>query len=1555
MKKIILLLSILILTLHIPLRADHTAGSKISWKCIKSGPNVGKYVFRLYLYRYCEGIPFWNSATLNSNSPAGNIFVNRIMVRDISPSCYQGQEIDCNDPNKAGYAIDEHIYESVPITINGVPPAGGWEFTWTSCCRPDPVLYGWGYVVDNLNPQNQSFLCKAIMYPYNGQNANPCFDSSPDFAETPATIICTGYEFTYNHNAVDDELDSLSYSWTTPFQSSGAPVTYATNLNTSQTTPRPNSGGFIVPAPGFSPTVPLPWSHPNMDIRNEPAQINNKTGEIKFLSHTPGSYATAVRVDAFKCGIRVASIFIDIAVFLIDCAPLPPPFSHIYNVPPKVTFTLPDGTTDSTLNVSVLAGEYVKFKVQAQDAGLLPGLISQTITIKPTGSQLGASYSDSLTGCPDTPCALIDTSNAYYVTADSSWKGVSQISTDFSWQTNCNHLAKSVGLCFVRSNVYTFVFKVLDDYCPAPGSNFVTASVTINAPDPLEPPKLKCINILPNGDVNLSWNVPVPDSADTANSFRKYVIFRANSRTATTYTAIDTVTDQDISSYLDIGANANVSEKYYFIMGVSSCNDQSQLIESDTLGALTLAGTALAAGDTAYLNWSEYLKPSVFPSTTLPQYYIWQIYNNDTLLIDSTTVSEARLSLNSCLGTKLCYPSNVDYYIEVRDTTSGWECSSFSNVISLTVGDNTPPVAPALDVVSIDSTSGDIHINWHPSIDCDAFMYYIWENGTIIDSVSAPDTNYIQPSPTGSNYNIPPASYSISARDSCYNYGVAGTAHTTMEAMINGAGVIRCDAAKKIPVTFGGYTGWPVTQYVMYADSGTGFYPIATFTPPYTFPITFNHTQLGTHFYIYKVRAFNASGEFSESSADSLSFNIVDATVIDPPDLRCVSIDENNDIRLTWIKPLNTSFNFDSYIIEHSTDGISFTVLDSITGSSRSDNSAHDSLGYTHQSVDPSVNHYYRVYSRSGCYGFTLSAPSATMQYLKLEAIKEETNVNQLAWSFNPLPDYLDYELLRDHPYGSGLNPYANVIKTTTNFFDTINNCNDTAGYQVIIFDNFGKCYSRSNVVEGIYRDNIPPSKQFLDSVSVRDDTNAIIGWSPNTSGDVKNYYVIRKNGSSFTIEDTISASQLSYMDVNRKGCYAIVAVDSCSNHLLAQEDFDYHCTMGVSVDIDRCDQSFLVQWNPYTTFKSGKQASYEVFYGVNSTNFKSLGVTELNNMRFQNPISGNNYCFFVRATENSGAGPFTSTSDSVCVKADFLTKPEYAYMQHVTVRDSNEVELSIWVDLRADVAEYLIKRGLDTNNMKTIATVQVPTVLTPADSTLQYTDRTPRTALKTYYYKVEVVDPCGDIVFGSNYGTNVLLQVEANNESKQNTLSWTSYLDWESGVQAYKIYRSSEGPFKFVSTVQAEDPNPNSYIDDVSEFNEQSEGLFCYYVEAHERAPLFPGLTEPAISRSNQVCVIQYPLFFVPSAFTPGEGNSPGLNDIFKPEGVFVSYTDYHFEVYNRWGELVFSTNDFEKGWDGTVEGKPAPNGAYIYFIRYRGVDTKREFEQKGTITIAR
>ena len=105
---------------------------------------------------------------------------------------------------------------------------------------------------------------------------------------------------------------------------------------------------------------------------------------------------------------------------------------------------------------------------------------------------------------------------------------------------------------------------------------------------------------------------------------------------------------------------------------------------------------------------------------------------------------------------------------------------------------------------------------------------------------------------------------------------------------------------------------------------------------------------------------------------------------------------------------------------------------------------------------------------------------------------------------------------------------------------------------------------------------------------------------------------------------------------------------------------------------------------------------------------------------------------------------------------------------------------------------------------------------------------------------------------------------------------------------------------------------------------------------------------------RSFSVNVIQQKCtdcdLLIPSAFTP---NADGLNDIFKAKS-YCAFSEFDFQIYNRWGERVFESHDSNTGWDGTYLGSKMLSGVYVYFINYSTASHVSK-TAKGTVVLIR
>src|SRR5690606_4541701 len=68
--------------------------------------------------------------------------------------------------------------------------------------------------------------------------------------------------------------------------------------------------------------------------------------------------------------------------------------------------------------------------------------------------------------------------------------------------------------------------------------------------------------------------------------------------------------------------------------------------------------------------------------------------------------------------------------------------------------------------------------------------------------------------------------------------------------------------------------------------------------------------------------------------------------------------------------------------------------------------------------------------------------------------------------------------------------------------------------------------------------------------------------------------------------------------------------------------------------------------------------------------------------------------------------------------------------------------------------------------------------------------------------------------------------------------------------------------------------------------------------------------------------------IVFIPNSFTP---NEDGMNDVFMSES-YLEPKEWEFKIYNRWGEKIYETTDYQFKWDGKYKGELVPFGLYNY-----------------------
>ncbi|MGD1958490.1 MAG: gliding motility-associated C-terminal domain-containing protein [Fulvivirga sp.] len=99
--------------------------------------------------------------------------------------------------------------------------------------------------------------------------------------------------------------------------------------------------------------------------------------------------------------------------------------------------------------------------------------------------------------------------------------------------------------------------------------------------------------------------------------------------------------------------------------------------------------------------------------------------------------------------------------------------------------------------------------------------------------------------------------------------------------------------------------------------------------------------------------------------------------------------------------------------------------------------------------------------------------------------------------------------------------------------------------------------------------------------------------------------------------------------------------------------------------------------------------------------------------------------------------------------------------------------------------------------------------------------------------------------------------------------------------------------------------------------------------------------------SISNEINLYLPLRIYIPTAFSP---NGDGLNDTFGPVGEGIN--EFKITVYDRWGEVIFTSHDISTKWDGRHKGSPVPFGSYNYELVASGKEIG-QVQKAGSVTL--
>ncbi|WP_081671144.1 gliding motility-associated C-terminal domain-containing protein [Sporocytophaga myxococcoides] len=415
------------------------------------------------------------------------------------------------------------------------------------------------------------------------------------------------------------------------------------------------------------------------------------------------------------------------------------------------------------------------------------------------------------------------------------------------------------------------------------------------------------------------------------------------------------------------------------------------------------------------------------------------------------------------------------------------------------------------------------------------------------------------------------------------------------------------------------------------------------------------------------------------------------------------------------------------------------------------------------------------------------------------------------------------------------------------------------------------------------------------------------------------NQYKIERDinySGTFTPIDTIidgSTAGIVYGNLNTTNdvyCYRITAFDDCNNTASSETI----CSNTFSVTASNNVNDII--WSQYN---GPNFQSYEIL--KNSLSLATItanGTVSINDTDIK---CGKEDCYKLITHLSTGK---ISESGSICAKGVSTNLPPAIDNLNSTF-ENNQVKL-VWSSSISSIPQISILKSTNGGTLEKIAEVkQAPFYVATYD--LQ----------NPACFQTEFSDSCGNKSPLSNQTCPMILNMEES--ETENTLQWTPYSGFISGVSKYIIVKSDLSG-NIVKEIDA--GSSLSFTD--TEIDPHTSVGFTYYIKA------MPAGTELLPFSQSNLKTVKYEIqIFTPTAFTP---DKDGINDIFIPKGKF--FTEFEMTVFNRWGEIVFHSSDINSGWDGFYKGDVAQKDSYAYLIKAKD-NRGREKVYKGTVTLLR
>ncbi|MCB0665301.1 MAG: gliding motility-associated C-terminal domain-containing protein [Saprospiraceae bacterium] len=465
---------------------------------------------------------------------------------------------------------------------------------------------------------------------------------------------------------------------------------------------------------------------------------------------------------------------------------------------------------------------------------------------------------------------------------------------------------------------------------------------------------------------------------------------------------------------------------------------------------------------------------------------------------------------------------------------------------------------------------------------------------------------------------------------------------------------------------------------------------------------------------------------------------------------------------------------------------------------------------------------------------------------------------------------------------------------------------------------------------------NLPPAITTLEKVSVQSD-GVLVSWYDNMDQKTVAYIIYRSTDQGTLPIDTVFGG-LEYLDRSamagqKTETYYVLAMDQCGNTGF----FDMpHKTVHLTTKVNFCEQYIELNWNNYSGWQNGTE-SVQIWLGLDGAPLAFEHQVQLTDtLAYVTGIDDNReYCIAISAKENGR--DVRSFSNMVCAISDVITPVDQLKIRNVSVNQNGDIDI-LWN--HSSNADIKVLQVLKAGQNEPFVLLQDYSSQRPNSDDVNTTDTDTDVQNQVYEYQIESTDECDETVTSNNF-SSILLEVQSD-MPEQNDIEWTPFQASGRVLIGYQLCRINESGMS-VTLYETEDGPLN-----FTEIIDPTEGSnSCYVVKAIHTDINSADTLE---SRSNLACIEPQIGLYIPNAFVPG-----GVNSIFRPVPTFDnSLINYRMQIFNRWGGLVFESEDINHGWDGRQNGSMLDPGVFFYLVTFEQPGGKTEM-RTGTIHLIR